>query len=271
MVPTSDEPEIAQALVPPVRARRLSEEINVLLKIIAERPLRLREMLFVMQGRAYMLLLILLSLPFCTPIPIPGLSTVFGGIIALIGIRLSLRLNPWLPGRILDAEISPKLVRTLLNAAHKTAKGIEVLLKPRLSFLVDFLLLHHLYGAMIFISGLLLMLPLPIPFSNILPAITVVFLAAALLERDGYFVIAGVLAFVVDAAFFSAIFLGGAAVVNWLEDWFGGGGFDPNDEQPPEPLEEITTGDSVFQESAPETEPAEPAEPVEPTEPDSGD
>jgi hypothetical protein len=233
----------------------LSEEIDALLAIIAERPLRLREMLAVMQGRAYMLLLILLSLPFCTPIPIPGLSTLFGGVIALIGLRLSLRLNPWLPDRILDAQISPKLVSALLHAARKTAKGIEVLLKPRLSFLVDFLLLHHLYGAMIFISGLLLMLPLPIPFSNILPAITIIFLAAALLERDGYFVIAGVLAFVVDAAFFSAIFLGGAAVVNWLEDWAGGGTFDPNDEQPPEPLDEITKGESFFQDPQPEPEP----------------
>jgi len=216
MVPSTVEPAIAQVCDPKPRPRRLSEEIDTLLQIIAERPLRLREMLVAMQGRAYMLLLILLSLPFCTPIPIPGLSTVFGGIIALIGLRLSLRLNPWLPARILDAQISPKLVSTLLHAARKTARGIEVLLKPRLSFLVDYLLLHHLYGAMIFISGLLLMLPLPIPFSNILPAITIIFLAAALLERDGYFVIAGVLAFIVGAAFFSAIFLGGAAVVHWL-------------------------------------------------------
>lgn len=259
MVPTSEEPAteqiIEQTTAPRPRARRLSEEIDALLEIIAERPVRLREMLVVMQGRAYMLLLILLSLPFCTPIPIPGLSTLCGGIIALIGLRLSLRLDPWLPDRILDAQISPKLVHTVLRAARKTSKGIEVLLKPRLSFLVDFLLLHHLYGAMIFISGLLLMLPLPIPFSNILPAITIIFLAAALLERDGYFVIAGVLAFVVDAAFFSAIFLGGAAVVDWLEDWFGNSSFDPNDEQPPEPLEEITKGESIFQETPSSIEP----------------
>ena len=100
-----------------------------------------------------------------------------------------------------------------------------------------------------------------------------IFLAAALLERDGYFVIAGVLAFVVDAAFFSAIFLGGAAVVNWLEDWFGGGSFDPNDEQPPAPLEEITTGDSIFQDSEPEMPEDSMDEPMDETlvEPESGD
>lgn len=221
MVPTSDELEIAQTTAPPPRTRRLSEEIDLLIQIISERPLRLREMLGVMQGRAYMLLLILLSLPFCTPIPLPGLSTVLGGIIALIGLRLSLRLTPWLPARLLDAEISPGLALTFLTAARKTAKGTEVFFKPRLSFLVDFLLLHHLYGAMIFISGLLLMLPLPIPLSNGLPALTIIFLAVALLERDGYFVIAGVLTFVVDAVFFGSIFLGGAAVLNWLWDWFG--------------------------------------------------
>ncbi|MDQ3623002.1 MAG: exopolysaccharide biosynthesis protein [Verrucomicrobiota bacterium] len=219
------------------RPPRLSEEIAALVVILAERPLQLREMLKVMHGRAYTLLLILLSLPFCTPIPIPGLSTLFGALIAIIGLRLSLRQQPWLPARILDAKVSPKVVMRLLGMAKKTAKSLELLLKPRMSFLIDYPFLHHFYGAIICISGALLLLPLPIPFSNILPALTVIFLSAALLERDGYFVIAGLVAFAVSLLFFGAIFLGGAAVVNWLEQFFGGV-LDP-DEQPPPELEKL--------------------------------
>lgn len=239
-------PEIVADVLPAAetrpKPRRLSEEIAALAVIVAERPLRLREMLAVMQGRAYMLLLILLSLPFCTPVPLPGLSTAFGAVIALIGLRLSLRLEPWLPARLLDAELSPRLVNGVLAAAGLGARKIEVLLKPRLIFLVDYLLFHHVYGAMICISGALLMLPLPIPFSNLLPALTVIFLAAALIERDGYFVLAGLFTFAVSIVFFGAIFWGGAAVVNWLEDWFGGI-LDPDFEQPPPVLEEITTAE----------------------------
>lgn len=223
----------ADADAPVTRPPRLSEEIDGLLVILSERPLQLREMLKVMHARAYTLLLILLSLPFCTPIPIPGLSTAFGALIALIGLRLSLRQQPWLPARILDAKVSPKLVMRLLGVARKTARSLELLLKPRLSFLIDYPVLHHFYGAMICISGVLLLLPLPIPFTNILPALTVIFLSAAFLERDGYFVIAGLISFAVSVFFFGAIFLGGAAVVNWLEELFGGV-FDPDEQPPPE-------------------------------------
>ena len=67
---------------PPAPPRKLSAEIDLLLEALAERPLRLREMIAVMQGRAYTLLLILISIPFCLPLPLPGLSTVLGGIIA---------------------------------------------------------------------------------------------------------------------------------------------------------------------------------------------
>ena len=111
-------------------------------------------------------------------------------------------------------------------------RGLEVLLKPRLCFLVDYAVLHHFYGAMVCISGLLLLLPLPIPFSNLLPALAVIFLAAALIERDGYFIVAGIVMFLLTLAFFSGIFLGGAAMISWLRDWIGSG-YDPL-ETPPE-------------------------------------
>jgi hypothetical protein len=37
------------------------------------------------------------------------------------------------------------------------------------------------------LSGLLMLLPLPIPLTNTLPALTVVLLAAGAIERDGLF------------------------------------------------------------------------------------
>jgi hypothetical protein len=88
--------------------------------------------------------------------------------------------------------------------------------------MVDLTLTHRLCGVMILISGLLLLLPLPIPFSNTLPALTIVLVAASLLERDGYAFFAGGLMFLMTLAFFAAIFLGGAAVVEWLRHSFGG-------------------------------------------------
>lgn len=213
------------------RPRQLSTEIDLLLAALAERPLRLREMIEVMRGRAYTLLLILLSIPFCLPIPIPGLSTVLGGIIMLIGLRLSLRLDPWLPTRVLDAEISTATVTRVLVASRRIACMLESVLRPRFSILLDFAVLHHFYGAMICISGFLLMLPLPLPFTNFLPAVTIIFLAGALLERDGYFAVAGVVMFILNIIFFASLAAGGLALVNVIEGWFGRG-FTPDEQLP---------------------------------------
>lgn len=212
------------------RPPRLSQEIGVLLESLKDHPVPLREIFGVLHGRAYTLLLILLALPFCLPVPLIGLSSPFGLIISLIGLRLSLRQEPWLPRHVLDRKVSRKLLSPVLSASQKVVASLEFLLRPRWAFLVDFNPLHHLYGVMIFISGILL--PLPIPFTNLFPAATVVLLAAALLERDGYFVIAGTVFFVVTVCLFSAIFFGGAAVVRWLKDWFGDL-FDPGDERLP--------------------------------------
>ena len=138
---------------------RLSQEIQGLLDTLDERPVTLREFIAVTRSRAYTLLLILLSLPFCLPIPLPGLSTVLGAMIALIGLRLSMRLEPKLPAKLLDAQVPSPKVALILAGALKVVRGLEVFLKPRLSFLVDYAVLHHFYGAMVCIAGVLLMLP----------------------------------------------------------------------------------------------------------------
>ncbi|MDB6152567.1 MAG: Exopolysaccharide synthesis ExoD [Chthoniobacteraceae bacterium] len=123
-------------------SRRLSMEIDGLLARLGDQPVTLREMIAVIKERAYTLLLILLSLPFCLPVPLPGLSMVHGLIIALIGVRLSLRLEPWLPMRLLGAQIAPRHIARILTASKRIARTLEILLKPRWSVLIDCLLLQ---------------------------------------------------------------------------------------------------------------------------------
>jgi len=206
---------ISNAVAPP----RLSEEIGRLVATFAERPVRLREVVEVTRGRGYTLLLMLLALPFCTPIPLPAVSMPFGMVIALIGFRLALRQKPWLPARLLATELPQTFFPRFLAATRRLVRGLEWFLRPRWVFLLDAGVLHHVYGAMILVSGLLLLLPVPLPFSNGLPALTVVLLAAALLVRDGYFVLAGLLLFGLTVAYFSLLFFGGATAVEAVYQW----------------------------------------------------
>jgi hypothetical protein len=231
---TPSEPlETCKAQIPATRPmpRRLSEEISGLIATFADRPVCLREVLLVLQARAYTLLLILLALPFCTPIPLPGLSTPFGLVIAFIGFRLFLGQKPWLPQRLLDKELPPRFFARLLAGANRIIRLLEFFLRPRWKWLSRHRFLQSLYGGIICVSGLLLLLPLPIPFSNLFPALTIILFAAAILERDGYFVIAGFVAFGVALLYFAILFWGGAELAGWIDQKFEGI-FDPNYERP---------------------------------------
>lgn len=216
-----------------LQARRLSEELQRLIEAFAERSVRLREVLEIMHGRGYTMLLIVITFPFCTPLPMPGFSIPFGLVVAFIGLRLSLGQKPWLPARLLDIELPARFIPRVLAAARHLVRWLERMLKPRAQRLLNWRFMRHAMGIMIFACGLLMMLPLPIPFSNGLPALSVLLLSAAILEQDGCVAMAGGAVFVVTLGYFAAIFLGGAEIVELLSDRFGG--IFPPDDLPAQP------------------------------------
>lgn len=219
------EPPIEPAASDPASAR--PEKLSVLLERLAhefaERPLGFEELVSVTRGRAYDLLLILLSLPFLTPVPLPFLSTALGFIMMLIGVRLALGRRPWLPDRILKRKLAGRQLVRVLLAGSRLLRGLEVFLRPRLGFVHSTWIFQRLTGVLIVLSGALLLLPLPIPFSNILPAGTVLLLAAGALERDGFFFFAGCALFAVNVVFFGALAIGGVEAVSWVLQWSGWG------------------------------------------------
>jgi hypothetical protein len=83
-------------IVPPDRAhpRKLSEEFALILREFEVETVTLREVIALLHGRGFVLLLLLIALPFASPVPLPGLSTPFGLIIALIGVRLAFGAKP---------------------------------------------------------------------------------------------------------------------------------------------------------------------------------
>jgi hypothetical protein len=220
---TPPEPPVA-----PVPTRvRLSAQLDEMAASLQDRPLSFGEVVEITQGRAYDLLLILLAVPFLSPVPIPFLSTFLGTVIALIGIRLSLGLKPWLPKRVLDRKIHAGIILRILKAGSAMMRRMEKLLRPRLGFVHRVVFFQRVAGALIAVSGLLLLLPLPIPLSNFFPAFTVLLLAAGALERDGAFFIAGCVAFVITLIFFGAIAFGGMEAIQWIRGFLPEWGEDP--------------------------------------------
>lgn len=215
---------ITEPSPPPAGPRvTFSEELRELAGQFAERPVRLGEILETSQGRGYNLLLLLIALPFLTPIPVPGFSLPFGLVVAVIGARLALGQKPWLPQRLLTRELPPRLFAKLLQAASRVVRWLEYVLRPRLFWMNDHVVFRRAAGVLIALSGLFLLAPLPIPFTNSLPAATVLLLAAGALERDGLAFLGGCGLFVLTTAYFVLLAFGGAHAVEWVRGMFAGG------------------------------------------------
>lgn len=208
----------------PACPRKLSDEFAMILKEFEVETVTLREVLGLLHGRGYVLLVMLLALPFCQPIPLPGLSTPLGLIIAIVGTRLALGHKPWLPGRLLDTRLSPTFFAKVFALTRKIVTWFERFLRPRMLHLTASPKLEQLHAVPIVICALLLLLPLPIPFSNVLPAWGVLLICGGLLERDGKFIVAGYAMTVASVIYFAlfgsaiayAVRQAYAHVVNWL-------------------------------------------------------
>ncbi len=208
---------------PRPRQARCSQELRALAERFSGGPVPIAGLLQATHGRGFNLLLVCLSLPFISPIPLPGLSLPFGAVVALIGGRLALGRQPWLPQRLLRWELPPGFLSKVLKAASWIVRMLEFCLRPRLCFLSESLMFRRVGGVLILISGLLLVLPLPLPFTNSLPAWTVLLLAAGALERDGASFLAGCSMFLLSLAYFGLLAFGGAHALDGLKHAVFGG------------------------------------------------
>lgn len=207
------------AAADPTKPRKLSEEFALILREFEVETVTLREVLGLLHGRGYVLLVMLLALPFCTPVPLPGLSTPFGLIITIIGVRLALGAKPWLPARLLDTRLPPTIFAKVFAFTRKIILAFERLLRPRMLWVTGSAGLLQLHAVPIVICATMLLLPLPIPFSNVVPAWGIMLIAGGLLERDGAFIIGGYVATLITIAFFAAIAIFGVEAVDFLWQW----------------------------------------------------
>jgi hypothetical protein len=127
--------------------------------------------------------------------------------------------KPWIPRHLLNLELPKSFLNSALGVLQRLVRTLEMVLRPRMIFLTDHLAMRRLRGFCILVCGFLLCLPLPIPFTNMVPAVTVILFAASMIGKDGYVFLAAIVMFIVTIAFFSAIGVGGVSAVKWAYDW----------------------------------------------------
>jgi hypothetical protein len=162
----------------------------------------LRELLAMLGEQGLLVFCGILAVPFLLPMTIPGMSTVLGLPMLLIGFAVMVSSVPWLPERLLRHSLPAPTVRGVLQKVRGWAERFEHLVRPRWLALTGGRGVNALNGALVLVAVVLLMAPIPlVPFVNSIPALAIVLLCFGMAERDGIVIALGYFTTVVAAAY----------------------------------------------------------------------
>ena len=174
------------------------------------------DLLAVMGDRALGALMFVFAFPNVIP-TIPGTSAILGAPLVFLAAQLALGKRPWLPGFITRRSLARKDFAKLMVRAGPWLAKAENLLRPRLGRLVRPPAEYLVGGLCLALS---IVLVLPIPFGNMLPALSLCLLSLGVLERDGVWVLLGctvaVVAFALLGGLFYSVFLSGVYLLKSL-------------------------------------------------------
>lgn len=164
---------------------------------------RLGDIVGVLDDRAYGVLLLVLAAPNIIPNPIPGLSGMLGVPLVLVAAQLMIgRRHPWLPRVLADRSMGAAGFKAVVNRIVPWLERLERLLHPRFRWLCR-PPAERLLAA--FCVILAIVLALPIPLGNTLPAFAVTLVALGLIEHDGLAIGASIVVGIVSLVVVSAV------------------------------------------------------------------
>lgn len=145
------------------------------------------DLLSAMGDRAFGALMLVFALPNIVPTP-PGTSAITGTPLVFLAAQLLCGKSPWLPRVISQrslaredfARVVAKIVPVLIRVQKLLCPRFQALLSPPCERLIGLTCLV-----------LAVILALPIPLGNILPAIAICCFSFSFLERDGLFAMLG--------------------------------------------------------------------------------
>lgn len=200
---------------PSARVTDEAYSLSTALQRIADRTDRdrifIRDLLAELDQRAIAAMLFVFAVPNTIPVP-PGVSGVLGAPLLFLAAQLMLGRAPWLPALIADRSFARADFARILNKIGPWLAKAERLMRPRLTVLTK-PPAEYIIGAIMLVLAIVLFLP--IPLGNMLPAIAICVLALGLIQRDGLWVIAGTVTAIVSVIIVSGV-VAAFAFAAWL-------------------------------------------------------
>lgn len=169
------------------RGQPLSAVLRMLAQETGRERVSIGELLHALGDRALGALLFIFAFPNVLPVP-PGTSAILGAPLVFLAAQLMLGRAPWLPSVVANRSIAHADFSALVRRVEPWLQRAEKMLRPRLAHLAQ-PPMEYAIGLVCLLLALILFLP--IPLGNVLPALSISVLALAILERDGLWVVAG--------------------------------------------------------------------------------
>lgn len=157
----------------------------------------LGDVVAVMRDRAFGIIMAIFALANTFP-SLPGMSSILGAPLVLLSAQMMIgQARPWIPGFMARRSFSTSDFRIFTARALPILERAERRLRPRLLRLTS-PMGERVIGGFCFLLSVILVLP--IFGGNLLPAIAILLLSLALIERDGLAAILGYIVGVVALA-----------------------------------------------------------------------
>jgi hypothetical protein len=200
--PTGNAPDAT----PRQRPRRTSHLLRDFVTSHPEPRISLGALRDALGDRGFGVLLFIFALPNLVPVNIPLLSAVLGLPLVLLAAQLTYgRHKPWFPRWLTRQSFPREAFANVVLRSLPYLEGAERLLRPRLAVLLSWTG-ERLIGLAILILALVLFLP--IPFANWLPACAIAIIGLAIVEKDGVAVLVGLAVGVASLAVAAAVVTG---------------------------------------------------------------
>lgn len=171
------------------RSLRTSEVFRGLKTIGSGERISLRELTNSLGDRGFGLLVLIFALPNIIPM-IPGVSTVSGVVIALVGLQMMIgRHAPWMPAFVAEKSMPREQLAAMVDRTVSWVERLERVAQPRWTGMTRGPM-HVVLGAMFVLLGAILALPLSW-IGNFPPGVALVVLSIGMLEEDGLLVALG--------------------------------------------------------------------------------
>ena len=178
---------------PKKRRMRTSRILRLVADNASNERVSIRLLLDTLGDRAIGALMLVFALPNVIPTP-PGTSAILGVPLVFLSAQLTFGMRPWLPKVIADRSMAREDFARVIDKAHPWLTWAERLLKMRLPALTE-PPFEYFVGFLCLILAVVLLLP--VPLGNMLPALAICIFSLGIMGRDGLWTIGGIIGFIV--------------------------------------------------------------------------